>query len=164
MKNDPDSCDLDTVHGRLKWARLQAGFRTAKQFAETIGVPQPTYANHEKGGRGVTRAAKVYAEKLGVALGWLLTGEGQASVTPERRSASPPATSSVEFDAEDFVAAVKGGMELSGVKLSRAEEMKLLGHALELFERIKAGADPAQLLAELVKPDNAAAGQAASRR
>lgn len=72
----------------------------------------------------------------------------------------PPAA----FDADAFVASIKAGLELSGVKLSRAEEMKLVGHALEIYERILAGADPAQLLADIVKTDDIGASRLPARR
>lgn len=67
----------DDIATRLKNARRHAGFRTAKQFADRLGVPQPTYANHETGARGLTREVLLkYAAALGVTVEWLLTGKG----------------------------------------------------------------------------------------
>lgn len=60
---------------RLAWARKAADFKTAKEFADTHGIPQPTYALHETAGRGLTRNVAVrYAGWLGVSVQWLLTG------------------------------------------------------------------------------------------
>ncbi|MCG5241893.1 XRE family transcriptional regulator [Azospirillum doebereinerae] len=63
---------------RLRLARTAAGYRTAKEFASSHGVPQPTYALHESGERGLRPdVAERYATLLGVSPAWLLTGEGQ---------------------------------------------------------------------------------------
>lgn len=62
---------------RLRHAREKKGFETAKEFAEKHGIPQPTYAMHEKGTRGLQReVVKRYAGLLGINEVWLLTGEG----------------------------------------------------------------------------------------
>lgn len=70
--------DLTTPGGRLKHARMQAGYRTAKEFADKHDVPQPTYANHENNKRGLKQdTAADYARALGnCSPGWILTGEG----------------------------------------------------------------------------------------
>lgn len=61
----------------MKRARIAAGYRTAKEFAEKNDIPQPTYANQETGVRGLLQpVAERYALLLGVSVGWLLTGEG----------------------------------------------------------------------------------------
>lgn len=61
---------------RLKKARIEAGFRTEKEFAEKNGIPQPTYHTHESGKRGIKGdGARTYARVLNVRLSWLLTGE-----------------------------------------------------------------------------------------
>ena len=63
---------------RLKHAREKSGFKRAVHFADAIGVPQPTYAKHEKGTRGFdVEQAEEYARSLGnCTAAWLLTGEG----------------------------------------------------------------------------------------
>lgn len=95
-----------------------------------------------------------YAKAFGVPQSAILEPPGQVT-TP---FSAPP-----EFNPDAFIASIRLGMQLSGVTLSRAEEMKLTGNALEIYERILAGADPAKLVAELIKPDDAAAGKPAKR-
>lgn len=63
---------------RLKIARKGAGFKTARAAAESLGVPYPTYSQHENGTRGITREADLYARRFKVSLDWLLRGRGVA--------------------------------------------------------------------------------------
>lgn len=65
------------LHERLVAARKQAGFDTAVEAAEAVGVPYPTYAGHENGSSGF-RADKgeVYAKKFKVRFEWLMRGTG----------------------------------------------------------------------------------------
>jgi DNA-binding XRE family transcriptional regulator len=62
-------------HERLQQARREFGF-TAAEAAKALGVPEPTYFGHENGHRGISRAARRYAEFFKVSLDWLLTGKG----------------------------------------------------------------------------------------
>ena len=65
------------VGDRLRHARIKAGYGTAKAFANAHGIPQPTYAMHEKGTRKIdVKTGQRYAEWLSCDAGWLLTGEG----------------------------------------------------------------------------------------
>lgn len=86
-------------HERLKLARVAAGWRTAKSFAASIGVPQPTYALHESGKRGMSReVAKTYAKALGNCdADWLLTGIGRG---PLMTAAHPEGESNGIAEAE----------------------------------------------------------------
>lgn len=63
---------------RLAQARKAAGYKTATEFAEKNDIPQPTYAMHESGKRGLSRGntLDLYAEKLGIRKAWLQFGEG----------------------------------------------------------------------------------------
>lgn len=94
---------MKTVGSRLKAARIDAGYKTAKEFADKHGVAQPTYANHENDKRGIRReAAKYYAEALGITVEWLL--DGQPASSPSEKAllekAVPPGNSRtvVEYD------------------------------------------------------------------
>lgn len=61
---------------RLKQARIEAGFRTAKQFARSIPVNITTYHHHEVGRRGIPIAtAERYATALGITVSSLLHGD-----------------------------------------------------------------------------------------
>ncbi|MFT4162737.1 LexA family protein [Rhizobium sp. SYY.PMSO] len=68
--------DTKKIGERLKEARRHAGFATAVEAAESLGIRYPTYAAHENGSRGVVRAAQQYARRYRVSLDWLLRGVG----------------------------------------------------------------------------------------
>lgn len=62
---------------RLQAARLSAGYKTAAQAADALGVAVSTYIQHENGTRGVTFAtAKKYADCFGVYPGQIAYGYG----------------------------------------------------------------------------------------
>lgn len=65
------------LHERLQAARKQAGFDTAAEAAEALGIPYPTYAGHENGSSGF-RADKgeIYAKRFKVRFEWLMRGTG----------------------------------------------------------------------------------------
>lgn len=64
------------IANRLKTARIRAGYKTAREAAVALGIRYSTYAGHENGGRGLSRAAPRYAKKFKVSLDWLLRGDG----------------------------------------------------------------------------------------
>ncbi|AID29216.1 helix-turn-helix domain-containing protein [Mesorhizobium jarvisii] len=65
------------LHERLVAARKQAGYETAVEGAEAVGVPYGTYSGHENGSSGF-RADKgeIYAKKYKVRFEWLMRGTG----------------------------------------------------------------------------------------
>jgi DNA-binding XRE family transcriptional regulator len=67
---------ISEPHQRLQKARKEAGYEEATAAADAMGVSRPTYLGHENGSRGLSRAAKRYAEFFHVSLEWLLTGKG----------------------------------------------------------------------------------------
>lgn len=68
---------------RLEQARIERGFRTAKEAARYYGWIYETYIQHEQGIRGISRAAGKYAKAFRVSEGWLLTGEGGGEPAPK---------------------------------------------------------------------------------
>ncbi|HEU5019656.1 MAG TPA: S24 family peptidase [Pseudolabrys sp.] len=72
---------------RLEQARVARGFATAKDAAKYFGWSYATYAQHERGERGLSRAAGRYAAAYRISEGWLLTGEGQG---PDGTVIAPP--------------------------------------------------------------------------
>lgn len=63
---------------RLRWARREAGYKTATEAAGAMGAVKPTYLSHENGSRDIERdPATRYAQFFGVSLEWLLTGRGR---------------------------------------------------------------------------------------
>ncbi|MEI3850065.1 MULTISPECIES: XRE family transcriptional regulator [unclassified Ensifer] len=83
--------DEKDVGQRLKLARKSAGFKTAREAAESLGVRYPTYSQHENGTRGIVREAELYARRFKVSLDWLLRGKG----------AGPEVAALVEDDTDD---------------------------------------------------------------
>jgi transcriptional regulator with XRE-family HTH domain len=61
---------------RLRAARELRGFSDAHAAATFFGWNYSTYSQHERGERGLTRAAARYAVAFRVSESWLLTGEG----------------------------------------------------------------------------------------
>lgn len=62
---------------RLQQAREHKGFGSAKAAADFFGWNYDSYIQHERGERGLSRAAQRYALAFNVSAGWLLTGEGE---------------------------------------------------------------------------------------
>ena len=87
---------------RLRQARERRGFKDAKAAADYFGWKYDSYAQHENGLRGITRAADRYAKAFKVSKGWLLTGEGAESQT-----VSVPLISWVSAGAPDTPTAVE---------------------------------------------------------
>jgi hypothetical protein len=65
------------LHERLTLARKLAGFETAVEAAEALGVKYGTYAGHENGSSGF-RADKgeLYARRFKVRFEWLMRENG----------------------------------------------------------------------------------------
>jgi len=74
-----------TPNERLKQARITAGYGTATDAAEALGVSRATYIGHENGQRGFRAdAAEKYGRKFRVRAGWLMTGEEPMSKSTDR--------------------------------------------------------------------------------
>lgn len=76
------------LHERLTAARLAAGFTSAADAAEALGVVYSTYAGHENGSSGFRPATgEKYARKFKVRFEWLMRGAGSMKPDglPERR-------------------------------------------------------------------------------
>lgn len=71
---------------RLQQARERRGFASARDAADFFGWNYTTYSQHERGERGLSRAAAKYAPSLRVSEGWLLTGEGKG---PDGQQVAP---------------------------------------------------------------------------
>ena len=70
---------MSTMNQRLKHARLQAGFKTAKAAIEHCGWNSSTYRAHENGQNNYKiKDAKIYADAYDVSPVWLLVGENDA--------------------------------------------------------------------------------------
>ncbi|HRE32588.1 MAG TPA: S24 family peptidase [Candidatus Berkiella sp.] len=71
---------------RLKRARQEAGYSTAKSFSERNNVKISTYALHEAGTRSMSfEIIEHYSQLLDINASWLLTGIGPQSAQHTRR-------------------------------------------------------------------------------
>ena len=91
--------DLDTIGGRLRWAREKAHFTSARAAAQAHEWNENTYKSHEQGLRQAEGLKQKYVERYCRAFGvnplWLTTGKGPAKrdaaeaawqeMTPEER-------------------------------------------------------------------------------
>lgn len=100
-------------HERLKQARLERGFRTAKEAAEYLRVPYGTYSGHENGSRGIKDdELQKYAKAFRVSVAWLAFGEEEdashtvpivgyigagAEIQPEYEQVPPEGLDTVEL-------------------------------------------------------------------
>jgi len=77
----------ESMHDRLKKARIGAGFATATDAIRRFGWKGSTYRAHENSQNQYDPdTAKTYGQAYGVSPGWLLTGEGEMRPTSFRRS------------------------------------------------------------------------------
>jgi hypothetical protein len=72
--------DLKAQHGRLRWARENAGYTSIRAAAIAFGFNENTYKSHEQGIRQAeglkTRHLEKYARAFKVSQAWLATGKG----------------------------------------------------------------------------------------
>ena len=65
------------LHERLRKAREHAGFGSATEASEALGVKYATYAGHENGSSGFRApSGELYARRYGVRFEWLMSGKG----------------------------------------------------------------------------------------
>lgn len=78
-----EQLDLDTAFGRLRWAREQAGYKKASDFAAVVRIPPVTYRAYENGQNGYFKHALDFAQKLGVPADWLMRGGPLPEIKPD---------------------------------------------------------------------------------
>lgn len=86
-------------HNRLRWAREQAGFATAKAFAEKAQIGEVTYRSYENGQSGFQKHALRFSKLLGVTTDWLL-GDMNSTMEagkPNSTTVHEPATSDLKW-------------------------------------------------------------------
>lgn len=67
---------MSGMSDRLRQARVKAGYITAKEASEAMGVVYATYVGHENGSRGFFDDVARYARFFKVNAEWILTGRG----------------------------------------------------------------------------------------
>jgi len=77
-----DDDDLESEGGRLKWARVRAGYESAADFAKVVGVNPTTYRAYENSQNGYGKLAAQFARKLGVTAEWLIEGGDEPTSEP----------------------------------------------------------------------------------
>lgn len=87
------SAEMKQAHERLREARKLAGYGSAADAAEAMGVPYGTYAGHENGSRGFGDEAERYSRFFRVRIEWLMLnkGEPRAASSVDGRLAALPA-------------------------------------------------------------------------
>lgn len=80
--NDSAMVELDTMGERLRWAREQAGYKGAADFARAARVQPVTYRAYENDQNRYDRHASDFAKLLGVPTDWLLRGGQTPTVVP----------------------------------------------------------------------------------
>lgn len=133
-----------TPASRLKFARFAAGYRTAKEFSDKHGIPQPTYSNHESGGRSLLPdVAADYATKLGnTSAGWLLTGEG---ISPTAGTGMPQENEQIAaisaaagaLEEIEVIGAVQAGHWVEAAEWDRDEKYRIIVPVDPRFSRTK---------------------------
>lgn len=79
---------LTEPHERLKWARIGAGFPTARAAAESLGMMENTYSAYERApdkSKATAldhQAAMKFGKKFKVSWTWLLVREGTPFTVP----------------------------------------------------------------------------------
>lgn len=129
--------DLTTPHGRLRWARIRAGYKSAAKFAEAFGITEVTYRAHESGVNGIrAKVAQHYGPLLGISWSWLLSGSG----SPDDKDAL--------FDRaamKDAIAGVVGALKREKIELDPAALADLVLFVYDdLLERAAGSDEQAQ--------------------
>jgi len=116
----------------LRRKRLEAGYRTAADFARGIGMKAPTYASYENGSRAITRnAAAIIGKALGVPPSILL-GLDDMPATDTAPGVPNPASAARTPDPRrlDWVFADGLGVTISATRPLDAETRKRIADLL----------------------------------
>lgn len=95
---------FESAGGRLKWARLQAGYAEASDFAQVVRVHPTTYRAYENDQNGYSKRAADFAAKLGVPIEWLLRGGPVPTIS--RREVAAPAPDIAPTISDDASASI----------------------------------------------------------
>ena len=98
--------DLDSEGGRLRWARMQAGYREAGDFASTAKIHRTTYRAYENNQNGYAKHAPHFASILGVPTDWLLRGGPTPSVRQRSNVAKQSDSPAVINESQGETAAI----------------------------------------------------------
>ncbi len=105
------SDQLTSMHDRLRRARLQAGFATAKAAIARFGWKASTYRAHENGQNSFRPAdAVIYAHAFKVSQTWLLVGEHGVSATHEAPTINEASARHSHHDPTPLVATCSNAM------------------------------------------------------
>ena len=78
---------IDSRAARLRQARQAAGYDTARDAADAMGISRTTYYGHENGRAGFKSTSAIkYAKRFRVSLEWLETGRGEGPASQPSNS------------------------------------------------------------------------------
>lgn len=87
----PETEPKTPLGARLRECRKQLGDPDREEFARSLGVSKSSLASYERGESEPTASAlRVYSEKYGIDLAWLVTGAGEMFADREKASKSAP--------------------------------------------------------------------------
>lgn len=101
-----------SMNERLKQARINAGYKSAKDAADALGVKYPTYAGHENGASGTgfrPEDGQRYARKFKVSFEWLMSGRG-SMLTSTPRTTTIAGKAGASTDGRVIYAEGQGGL------------------------------------------------------
>ena len=121
---------MQTPNERLRHAREKAGFASAAEAAESLGIPYGTYASHENGHRGFPKGrAPAYARKYKVDEQWLLYGKGKGpGASPAITQDDEPVISSEQIESfvDEAFDEILPGMSLGEMKRTASSGVQAL--------------------------------------
>lgn len=92
--------DLSSEGGRLRWARIRAGYTTAESAAKAARVNPVSFRAYENNQHGYSKHAVGFARKFGVPVEWLLEGGAMVpDVSPSQERAPAWLPSDVTLEA-----------------------------------------------------------------
>ncbi|WP_089177113.1 S24 family peptidase [Bosea sp. AS-1] len=130
------NCTDDSVHSaqmsderpeqavRLQKAREARGFSSAREAALRLGFNYETYSQHERGLRGLSRAAADYAKAFKVSIGWLLNGEGAGPGEDSLIKISEPEPNAVIEDGPVYLPSAAGPRDIEELGAAMAGDGK----------------------------------------
>lgn len=136
---------VKTPNERLRFAREKAGYATAVEAADALGVPRSTYIGHENGHRGFpAKQAPKYARKFKVSEEWLLYAKGGQE-------------DPLEPSADDLVRMLDEALDELPIELKRADLPRIVAPILhEQLTRFRADRVAARSRVASTSPDTAA--------
>jgi hypothetical protein len=111
---------------RLRQARIKAGLKTASDAARSMGIPVPTYVQHENGRSPhgfPPKEAERYSKRYRVSVDWLMTGKGEGPSGETDQEEPAISDSDVRKLAEASVKEIQPGMTIGEIERTVASAL-----------------------------------------